>query len=70
MYAAVRLQNGKRLAIPRKWVLRKKRQRETKIFLSKNENRKPNFNLRIQYFPTIEDGCYNGIYYKSFGKRF
>lgn len=68
MHAAVLLQNGKKIAVPRQWVQTKKRNRETIVFLSKDKKKKPDFSINVRYFTSHEDSCHNGIYFGTFGK--
>lgn len=68
MYAAVILQNGKKVVIPSEWVKSRRPNRETLVFLSKNKKKKPDFSLNTRYFSTDEDTCHNGIYLNSYGK--
>lgn len=69
MYAAIILQaHRKKLVLPDKWVQRKIQNRETKVFISKDENKPANFSLAVKYFQQEKDSVYHAIYLKSFGK--
>lgn len=68
MYAAVVLQNGKKVVVPTKWVKRKKQNRETLVFLSENKKKKPDFSINVRFFTSSEDCCHNAIYLGSFGE--
>lgn len=54
-----------KLVIPEKWVQELNLNRETKIFLSDDEEKPANFTAPIRYFLQNTDACYNGIYLKS-----
>lgn len=70
MYSAVILQSMRtKLVIPEKWVQELNLNRETKIFLSDDEEKPANFTAPIRYFLQNTDACYNGIYLKS-GKHY
>lgn len=69
MYAAVILQaHRKKIVVPHMWVQKTELTRSTKIFISTDEQKLPNFTLPTRYFLSKSDACYNGIYLKSYGK--
>lgn len=69
MYAAIILQAHRRkIVLPDKWVQFKSPNRETKVFVSENEQKPANFGLPVKFFRQKEDCVHNGIYLKSFGK--
>lgn len=59
-YCIVILQNKKVLVVPEMWVQSKNR-RSTKIFLSGDENKVPDFDIPVKYFIQDDDACYNGF---------
>lgn len=62
MYCVILLQNHKRIAVPSDWVQHKTPRKNTKIFLSSDETKIPDFELPIKYFIQPNDACYNGFF--------
>lgn len=70
MYGAVILQaHRKKLAVQDNWIEEKKANQVTKVFLSKNEQKSPDFTLPVKFFEQNEDSVHNAIYIRSFGKK-
>lgn len=69
MFGAVILQaHRKKIAVPEAWIEEKKPNQQTKIFISKNLQKTPDFSLAVKFFQQDEDCVHNAIYLKSFGK--
>lgn len=68
MFSVVLLQNRKKLVVPSDWVQHKNRKKSTKIFLSANENKTPDFSLETKYFIQPFDACYYGFFIDQYRK--
>lgn len=70
MYCLVLMQNRQKLVVPADWVQHKNRKKSTKIFLSADENKEPDFHLETKYFIQPYDACYYGFSLGLYRKYF
>lgn len=68
MRYVVILQNRTAKAVPADWIQSKNPHKLTKIFISSDENKEPDFTLPVKYFNQESDACYYGFCMGKYGK--